>query len=74
MPSIHPSIEPYLNFWGGFLVFNFPSMRDKRVGLIMGYEVVSIISRRQGSFGLNILGWRRLHSVLVAFVVGVDVE
>ena len=49
-------------------------MRDKRVGLIMGYEVVSIIFRRQGSFGLNILGWRRLHSVLVTFVVGVDVE
>ena len=59
-PSIHPSIELYLNFsFGIFLVFN---------------EVVSIISGRQVSFGLNILGWRRLHSVLVAFVVGVDVE
>ena len=49
-------------------------MRDKSVGLIMGYELVSIISRRQGSFGLYILGWRRLHSMRVAFVVDVDVE
>ena len=46
-------------------------MMDKSVGLIMGYELVSIISRRQGSFGLYILGWRTMR---VAFVVDVDVE